>query len=94
MLTTYVTTPLALEQYRSGPAGPHLDAFIGWLEEHGYQHRRIPHLIRGVKRSRSGREMLGCLLSNSMQTHSKRFINISKTSDAFAMLAAAVAIFL
>ena len=50
MLTTYVKTPLALEQYRSGPAGPHLDAFIGWLEEHGYQHRRIPHLIRGVKR--------------------------------------------
>ena len=50
MLTTYVKTPRALEQYRSGPAGPHLDAFIGWLEERGYQHRRIPHLIRGVKR--------------------------------------------
>lgn len=50
MLTTYVKTPLALEHYRSGPAGPHLDAFIGWLEERGYQPRRIPHLIRGVKR--------------------------------------------
>jgi site-specific recombinase XerD len=50
MLTTYVKTPLALEQYRSGPAGPHFDAFIGWLEERGYQRRRIPHLIRGVKR--------------------------------------------
>jgi hypothetical protein len=50
MLTTYVKTPLALEQYRSGPAGPHLDAFISRLEEHGYQRRRIPHLIRGVKR--------------------------------------------
>ncbi len=49
MLTTYVTTSQALEQYRSGPAGPHLDAFIGWLEERGYQRRRIPHLIRGVK---------------------------------------------
>lgn len=50
MLTTYVRTPLALEQYRSGPAGPHLDTFIRWLEERGYQHRRIPHLMRGVKR--------------------------------------------
>ena len=50
MLTTYVKTALALEQYRSGPAGPQLDAFIAWLEERGYQRRRIPHLIRGVKR--------------------------------------------
>ena len=49
MLTTYVRTPLALEQYRSGPAGPHLDTFIRWLEERGYQRRRIPHLMRGVK---------------------------------------------
>lgn len=50
MLATYVTTPLAQEHYRSGPAGPHLDAFIDWLEEQGYQPRRIPHLLRGVKR--------------------------------------------
>jgi integrase/recombinase XerD len=50
MLTTYVKTPLALEQYRSGPAGPHLDAFIGGLEERGYPLGRIHHLIRGVRR--------------------------------------------
>src|SRR5215468_1643622 len=50
MLRTYVKTPSALAHYRSGPAGPHLEAFIGWLEEQGYSPRRILHLIRGVKR--------------------------------------------
>jgi integrase/recombinase XerD len=50
MLTTYLKDPLALERYRSEPAGPHLDAFIGWLEQRGYQPRRIHHLLRGVHR--------------------------------------------
>ena len=50
MLATYVKTPAALEHYRSGPAGPHLDAFIVSLEARGYPPRRMLHLIRGVKR--------------------------------------------
>jgi hypothetical protein len=32
MLTTYLKTPQTLEHYRSRLAGPHLDAFTGWLE--------------------------------------------------------------
>jgi len=50
MLATYVKTPAALEHYRSGPAGPHLDAFTVALEARGYPPRRMLHLIRGVKR--------------------------------------------
>jgi site-specific recombinase XerD len=50
MLTTYLKEPLTLERYRSEPAGPHLDAFLGWLEQRGYQPRRIHHLLRGVHR--------------------------------------------
>jgi site-specific recombinase XerD len=50
MLTTYLKTPRALEQYRATPAGPHLDAFLHWLETRGYPPRRIPHLLRGVHR--------------------------------------------
>lgn len=50
MLATYVKTLAALEHYRSGPAGPHLDAFIVSLEVRGYPPRRMLHLIRGVKR--------------------------------------------
>jgi hypothetical protein len=37
MLTTYLKTPAALVRYRSSPAGPHLDRFVGWLETQGYQ---------------------------------------------------------
>ena len=50
MLTTYLKTPHSLEHYRATPAGPHLDAFLGWLEARGYQRRRIQHLLRGVHR--------------------------------------------
>jgi site-specific recombinase XerD len=50
MLNAYVTRPLTLERYRSRPAGPHLDAFILWLEQRGYHPRRILRLIRGVHR--------------------------------------------
>ncbi len=50
MLTTYLKDPLTLERYRSDPAGPHLDAFLDWLEQRGYQPRRIHHLLRGVHR--------------------------------------------
>jgi hypothetical protein len=37
MLTTYLKTPRSLAHYRAEPAGPHLDAFLGWLEARGYQ---------------------------------------------------------
>jgi integrase/recombinase XerD len=50
MLNAYVKRPLTRERYRSHPAGPHLDAFILWLEQRGYQPRRILRLIRGVYR--------------------------------------------
>src|SRR5215510_11751019 len=50
MLNAYVKRPLTQEQYRSRPAGPHLDAFILWLEQRGYQPRRLLRLIRGVHR--------------------------------------------
>jgi integrase/recombinase XerD len=50
MLNAYVQRPLTRERYRSRPAGPHLDAFILWLEQRGYQPRRILRLIRGVHR--------------------------------------------
>ena len=50
MLNAYLKRPLTRERYRSGPAGPHLDAFILWLEQRGYQHRRILRLTRGAHR--------------------------------------------
>jgi len=50
MLTTYLKTPRSLAHYRAEPAGPHLDAFLGWLEARGYQRRRIHHLLRGAHR--------------------------------------------
>jgi len=50
MLNAYVKRPLTLERYRSRPAGPHLDAFILWLEQRGYQPRRILRLLRGAHR--------------------------------------------
>ncbi len=50
MLNAYLKRPLTQERYRSSLAGPHLDAFIFWLEQRGYQPRRILRLIRGVRR--------------------------------------------
>jgi hypothetical protein len=50
MLNAYCKRPLTLERYRSSPAGPHLDAFARWLEQRGYQPRRILRLMRGVHR--------------------------------------------
>ena len=50
MLNAYVKRPLTRERYCSRPAGPHLDAFILWLEQRGYQPRRILRLMRGVHR--------------------------------------------
>src|SRR5947199_10384258 len=50
MLTTYLKTPSALVRYRSSPAGPHLDAFVDWLESQGYRPKPIRHLLRGVDR--------------------------------------------
>jgi site-specific recombinase XerD len=50
MLNAYCKRPRTLERYRSSLGGPHLDAFILWLEQRGYQPRRILRLIRGVYR--------------------------------------------
>jgi integrase/recombinase XerD len=50
MLNAYVKRPLTRERYRSRPVGPHLDAFILWLEQRGYHSHRILRLIRGVHR--------------------------------------------
>jgi hypothetical protein len=50
MLTTYLKTPVALGRYRSSPAGPHLDGFVGRLQTQGYQPDRIRGLQRGVDR--------------------------------------------
>jgi integrase/recombinase XerD len=50
MLNVYVKRPRTLERYRSRPAGPHLDAFVFWLEQRGYHPRRILRLLRGVHR--------------------------------------------
>jgi integrase/recombinase XerD len=50
MLMTSLKHAVTLEHYRSTPAGPHLDAFIGWLAARGYQRRRIQHLLRGAHR--------------------------------------------
>ena len=43
ILTNSIETPVTLEQYRSAPAGPHVDAFVGRLEEHGYEPRQTLH---------------------------------------------------
>jgi integrase/recombinase XerD len=50
MLTTSLKHSVTLEHYRSPPAGPHRDAFIGWLDARGYQRGRIQHLLRGAHR--------------------------------------------
>ena len=50
MLNAYVKRPLTRERYHSSPVGPHLDAFVLWLEQREYQPRRILRLIRGVHR--------------------------------------------
>lgn len=50
MLNAYLKRPLTQERYRSSLAGPHLDAFIFWLEQRGYQPRRILRLMRGAHR--------------------------------------------
>jgi hypothetical protein len=50
MLNAYLKRPLTQERYRSRPAGPHLDTFIFWLEQRGYQSPRILRLIRGAHR--------------------------------------------
>ena len=49
MLSTYLKRPHTLERYRSGPAGPHLDPFTGWLEARGYQSGRIRRLLHGLQ---------------------------------------------
>ena len=49
MLSTYLKRPHTLERYHSGPAGPHLDPFTGWLEARGYQSGRIRRLLHGLQ---------------------------------------------
>ena len=46
MLTDYFKSPLALERYRSGLIGPHLDAFTAWLEEQGFRRISIRRHVR------------------------------------------------
>ena len=60
MLTTYLKTPRTLEHYRAGLAGPHLDAFTGWLEAQRYQSRRILHRLRGAHRFACWARSAGC----------------------------------
>lgn len=48
MLTTYLKRPQTQERYRSGPAGPHFDEFIAWLEGRGYRPRPIRRFLRGA----------------------------------------------
>jgi integrase/recombinase XerD len=48
MLTEYFKSPLTLERYRSGLAGPHLDAFTMWLEKRGYRRISIRCHVREV----------------------------------------------
>ncbi len=48
MLTDYFKSPLTLERYRSGLAGPHLDAFTQWLNDKGYRRISIRRHVREV----------------------------------------------
>jgi site-specific recombinase XerD len=62
MLTAYLSTSQALEQYRCGPAGPYLDEFIEWLEERGYRTRTIRRYLLSAHRfSRWMQNTDGCL---------------------------------
>jgi hypothetical protein len=64
MLTTYRKTALTLEHYRSTPAGPHLDAFIGWRDARGSPRRRIQPLLRGAHRFSRGAHGAGLPLQD------------------------------
>ena len=48
MLNHYYYDPQTLEQYRTGPAGEHLDEFITWLEGLGFRYRSIRRIVRGA----------------------------------------------
>jgi integrase len=47
LLTTSLKTSQSLEHYRATPAGPYLDAFLGWLEARGYQRPPYPSPTAG-----------------------------------------------
>lgn len=48
MLKDYFSDGKTIEKLKSGPAGPHLDAFSIWLENDGYKRRTIRRHIHGV----------------------------------------------
>jgi integrase/recombinase XerD len=48
MLSVYLKKSRTRAQYLASPAGPHLEAFLRWLEERRYPPHRIRHLLRGV----------------------------------------------
>jgi integrase/recombinase XerD len=48
MLTTFFTSPCAVERYRSGMAGQLLDDFVTWLDGRGYRRSTIRRHVRGV----------------------------------------------
>lgn len=50
MLTAYLSTSQALEQYRCGPAGPYLEEFVEWLEKRGYRARTIRRYLLSAHR--------------------------------------------
>lgn len=41
MLTDVLVNPVAVARLRKGPAGPHLDKYVGWLLDQGYSHETI-----------------------------------------------------
>src|SRR5208283_4091477 len=48
MLVDYFKSSLILERFRSGSAGPHLDAFTEWLDERGYRRVSVRRHVREV----------------------------------------------
>src|SRR2546422_3038306 len=91
MLTTYPKPPGSLDHSGAAPAGPHLDAFLGWLEARGYQRRRIYHLLRGAHRFSRGPTALGSMSRNSMRSRSRPMGGTSTDSSACAIPVAASA---
>lgn len=73
MLTTYLKKQQTLERYRSGPAGPHLGGFSGWLEDQGYRARRIRLLLRGVHHFSRWAQQEGARLEDLNETTLESF---------------------
>jgi integrase/recombinase XerD len=48
MLNSYILNSRRCERYYQSNAGPHLNHFIGWLMDQGFQHQTIRRRIRGA----------------------------------------------